>query len=84
MSGGKNIRVEDLPLEISGIHGDADWTAGEGTTLEEKMEEYIGYVLRKNRHNVTKTAKELNISRSKVYKAIERIEKKPQETRHDL
>lgn len=84
MSGGRNIRVEDLPLEISRIQDRATWPAGTGSTLEEKMEEYIEFVLKKNNHNVTKTAKELGISRSKVYSAIEKIEEKIQEINHDL
>lgn len=76
MSGGKNIRVEDLPLEISKLQDEDLWSAGTGSTLEEKMEEYIGFILRKNRHNVTKTAKELNVSRSKIYAVIRKTEGK--------
>lgn len=78
MSGGRNIRVEDLPFEIAGIHDNPTWIGGTGSTLEQKMEEYIEFVLKKNRHNVTKTARELNISRSKVYHVIEKIKEKKQ------
>ncbi len=76
MSGERNIRVEDLPMEISELRNEKHWNGAIGTTLEEKMKEYIEQVLIKNGHNVTRTAKELNVSRSKVYSVIRKLEEK--------
>ena len=70
MSTGNTIRRADLPLEISKTQDFSNWCEDTVQTLEEKTFEYINYVLKKNNNNVSKTATELDISRSKIYNIV--------------
>lgn len=72
MSGGNIIAVKDLPLEIQesdAPHFDSEL---EGLSLNDAMKKYLQQVLRDNKGNISKASKILGISRSRIYRILDR------------